>query len=358
MSKSKIPQEMFQHVVNNALDFLEQSIDELQQKPKYSVIHFHAAIELVLKARLMSEHWSLVVSPKKQADWQEFTQGKFVSVTLEEAATRLEKVAQSGLGDKQLKSFRAVTKHRNQMVHFYHAAETEQAGIQRIQAIVKEQLSAWYFLHDLMLGQWKETFNDWEQEISEIDAKLREHHEFLKVVFEALKPKIKEQVSEGYVFHTCPSCGFESDRHPDERDSLYESKCLVCGLNEQCILIECTECEEGEALYRGIAEAECSSCGHHHDGSQLLEKFVDDGAAYMAVKDGGDYPFPLNCGECMGYETVVEVADAQYLCTECFAVSDTYGVCGWCSDESTNLSEDSYWRGCEFCDGRAGWDKD
>ncbi|CCO50370.1 hypothetical protein VIBNISOn1_p0207 [Vibrio nigripulchritudo SOn1] len=117
MSKSKIPQEMFQHVVNNALDFLGQSIAELQQKPKYSVIHFHAAIELVLKARLMSEHWSLVVSPKKQADWQEFTQGKFVSVTLEEAATRLEKVAQSGLGDKQLKLFRAVTKHRNQMVH-------------------------------------------------------------------------------------------------------------------------------------------------------------------------------------------------------------------------------------------------
>ncbi len=358
MSKSKVPLEMLQHVVTNALDFLGQSITELEQKPKYSVIHFHAAIELVLKARLMSEHWSLVVSPKKQADWQEFTQGKFVSVTFEEAATRLEKIAQSGLGDKQLKSFRAVAKHRNQMVHFYHAAETQQAGIQRIQAIVKEQLSAWYFLHDLMLGQWKETFNKWEQEISEIDAKLREHHEFLKVVFDALKLKIKEQASEGYAFHTCPSCGFESDRHLDKRDSLYESKCLVCGLNEQCILIECTECEEGEVLYRGIAEAKCSSCQHHHNESLLLEKFVDSGAAYMAAKDGGDYPFPLNCSECMGYETVVEVADSQYLCTVCFAVSDKYGTCGWCTDESTNLSEDSYWGGCEFCEGRAGWDKD
>ena len=53
MGNSKIAQEMFQHVVNNALDFLGQSITELEQKPKYSVIHFHAAIELVLKARLM-----------------------------------------------------------------------------------------------------------------------------------------------------------------------------------------------------------------------------------------------------------------------------------------------------------------
>lgn len=60
MSKSKIPQEMFQHLVNNALKFLGQSIADMEKKPKYSVIHFHAAIELVLKARLMDEHCSLV----------------------------------------------------------------------------------------------------------------------------------------------------------------------------------------------------------------------------------------------------------------------------------------------------------
>lgn len=358
MSKSQIPQEMFQHVVNNALDFLRQSIIELEEKPKYSVIHFHAAIELILKARLMAEHWSLVVSPKKQADWQEFTQGKFASVTLEEAAARLEKVAQSGLGDKQLKSFRAVAKHRNLMVHFYHKAETENAGIQRLQAIVKEQLSAWYFLHDLLLGQWKETFNGWENHISEIDAQLREHHEFLKVIFDELKPAIKELVAEGFVFRLCPSCGFESDRHSGEKEWLYESECLVCGLSEQCLLIECSECDEGEVLYRGEPEAECSHCGYLHDGSDLLEIFIDEEEAHVAIKDGGEYPFPLNCGECMGYETVVETADSQYLCTQCFTVADSYGVCGWCNDESTNLSDDTYWSGCEFCDGRSGWDKD
>jgi hypothetical protein len=52
---------MFNSVVENALDFLKQSILELKKSPKYSVIHFCAAIELFLKARLMLEHWTLIV---------------------------------------------------------------------------------------------------------------------------------------------------------------------------------------------------------------------------------------------------------------------------------------------------------
>lgn len=358
MTRTQNSHEMFQHVVNNALDFLGQSIIELEEKPKYSVIHFHAAIELILKARLMAEHWSLVVAPKKQADWHEFTQGKFVSVSLEEAATRLAKVAQSGLADKQLKSFRAVARHRNLMVHFYHKAEREDAGVQRLRAIVKEQLSAWYFLHDLMLGQWRETFLAWEHAISEIDAKLREHHEFLKVVFDEAAPTIKELLAAGLVFRVCPSCGFEAERHLNDKGCLYDSECLVCGLKERCMLVECSECDEGEVLYRNEPEAECSNCGCAHDGSHLIEIFVDEAEAHIAFKDGGEYPFPLNCGECAGYETVVETAESTYFCTQCFSETHSYGVCGWCNEESTNLPEDSYWSGCDFCDGRAGWDTD
>ena len=204
---------MFGHLVSNALDFLTQSISEIEQKPKYSVIHFHAAIELFLKARLVAEHWSLVVSPKKEADWKDFISGKFVSVTLEEAAKRLDKVVQSGLSEKQLKSFRAVTKHRNKMVHFYHDAETTEAGEQRIRSIVKEQLTAWYFLHDLLTSQWVKIFGEWKDQIAILDTKVRKHHEFLKVVFDMLKPQIVADKKDGYEFKECLSCGFESDKH-------------------------------------------------------------------------------------------------------------------------------------------------
>jgi hypothetical protein len=61
------PEDFFDSVVDNAIDFLRQALDELETKPKYSVIHFCASIELFLKARLMLEHWSLISEePQKQ----------------------------------------------------------------------------------------------------------------------------------------------------------------------------------------------------------------------------------------------------------------------------------------------------
>ncbi len=358
MKIRKEQKKMLKHLVENAIDFLSKSISELSQSPKYSVINFHAAIELFLKARLMSEHWSLIVSPKKEPDWLEFQQGKFNSVTLEEAAKRLEKIAQSGLSGKQIDAFRSVSRHRNQMVHFFHQAETSEADNSRIREIVKEQLKAWYFLHDLLRGQWQSVFEGWLKQILEIDVKLREHHEFLKVVFDELKPTITNQESKGYEFQKCPSCGFASEQHETELNEIYRSECLVCVLKENCIQVSCTKCDDGILLFHGEPMANCPECHEEHGGSALLEAFVDETKAYLAVKDGGDYPFPINCGECCGYETVVEVGESKYLCTECFVVTDSYGVCEWCNDESTNLSDDTMFSGCEFCDGRAGWDND
>ncbi len=352
MESRKKQKKMLKHLVENAIDFLSKSISELRQSPKYSVINFHAAIELFLKARLMSEHWSLIISPKNEPDWLEFQQGKFNSVNLEEAAKRLEKAAQSGLSGKQISAFRSVSKHRNQMVHFFHQAETSEYDERRIRGIVKEQLKAWYFLHDLLLCQWQSVFEEWSTQISEIDVKLREHHEFLKVVFDELKPTITNQENKSYEFQECPSCGFNSEQHETELNEIYSSECLVCGLKENCIRVSCTKCDDGILLFYGESIANCQKCHKEHGGSTLLEVFIDETEAYLAAKDGdNDYPFPIHCGECCGYETVVKADENKYLCTECFVVTDSYGACEWCNGESTSLSDDTMWHGCEFCDG-------
>ncbi len=357
MSKSNANKKILGHLVRNALDFLGRSISELKEQPKYSVIHFYAAIELFLKARLVAEHWSLSVSSKNEADWKEFISGQFVSVTLEEAAKRLDKVVQSGLSENQLKAFREVAKHRNRMVHFYHEAATPENGTLHIQAIVKEQLRAWYLLHDLLSGKWANVFEAWGTEIAEIDVDLRRNHEFLAVVFEMIKSDIETEKEAGLEFRVCPSCAFESDKHVPKKNELYESQCLVCGLTETCIRVKCSQCV-GNVLFRGEPNAECDNCSHKHDGDLLRKVLVDAGEAYQAIKDGGYYPFPLNCGDCFSHQTVVQVSDEQFLCTECFAISEDYGTCEWCNEDSTGLSGETYWSGCEFCDGRAGWDKD
>lgn len=44
-------------LVRNAIEFLQRSMKELENQPKYAVIDFCTALELFLKARLLKEHW-------------------------------------------------------------------------------------------------------------------------------------------------------------------------------------------------------------------------------------------------------------------------------------------------------------
>lgn len=54
-------EQLFDSLVINAIDFLESSIDDLNIRPKNSIVDFYTAIELFLKARLMLEHWTLIL---------------------------------------------------------------------------------------------------------------------------------------------------------------------------------------------------------------------------------------------------------------------------------------------------------
>ena len=83
--------QLFRSLVDNAIDFLAKASEELEDWPKYSVIHFYAAVELFLKARLMSEHWTLIVAKRQDPDWDRFISGNFSSVSLDEASIRLKK---------------------------------------------------------------------------------------------------------------------------------------------------------------------------------------------------------------------------------------------------------------------------
>lgn len=59
----------FGKLVENAFDFLDKAGREFENEPKYSVIHFYAALELFLKARLLHEHWTLILTKPEHSDW-------------------------------------------------------------------------------------------------------------------------------------------------------------------------------------------------------------------------------------------------------------------------------------------------
>lgn len=348
---------MLNRLIDNAFDFLRKATEDLENDPKFSVIHFHAAVELFLKARLMKEHWSLVISQRQQPDWNKFISGDFQSISLDGAAERLEKVVRSGLTKSELKSFREVTKHRNKVVHFFHEAHSDEENQEQVRLIVKQQLTAWYFLHHLMTNRWKETFNKWEDKIIAIDKKLMSLHTFLQISYDQLKPEIEKKRAVGILFKNCPSCGFKAQDTISEQKKLHTSKCLVCCLSEKAIKISCPSCEE-EVTFIDEGFARCDGCGDSFEPEHLADEMIDGGAAHIAAMDGDNSYDPGNCSDCEGYHTVVRTEDDEFICTSCFLVCEHLQNCHWCGEPNTGDMEYSMWKGCGICDGRAGWDKD
>lgn len=64
-----------QQLIENAIDFIKKSLEEFETNLKYSIIHFAIGVELILKARLMNEHWSLTLENIDRISFQNFLDG-------------------------------------------------------------------------------------------------------------------------------------------------------------------------------------------------------------------------------------------------------------------------------------------
>ena len=150
---------LFDLVVENALDFLEHSVDEVENAPKYSVIHFYTAVELLLKARMMADDWKRIVSSNiKEPQWEDFKEGKLQTVGFNEIKKYF---SEWNFYQDKFKYFKSLATHRNKLMHFYHKATSEAEYIDLLRSIVKEQLTAWYILNK-MLDLWDEYFYSFE----------------------------------------------------------------------------------------------------------------------------------------------------------------------------------------------------
>jgi len=348
--------DLLDRLVENALDFLLHSVQEIEAQPKYSIVHFHAAIELFLKARLLAEHWSLVVTKRRTPDWDKFVAGDFVSVSLEEAADKLDKAVKSGLSQAEFNIFKDVTKHRNKTVHFFHEAHASTQDTALVPGLAKKQLTAWYHLHRLIVGRWKNVFEPWSDKIKKADRSLREIHAFLQIVYDQRRPDIESLKSLGSTFDACPSCRFPAQEHKLDAKP-YEAKCLVCDLSERCVAIECPYCNEN-MIISGEGFAGCPHCEDTLKPEQVADALLAPGIP--VAFDGDDTLLPANCGGCDGRATVVPTelkidTDVRaYFCCSCFDLFPAVHLCEWCSELSTGGMDAPNLSGCGVCEGRMG----
>ncbi|HLL36645.1 MAG TPA: hypothetical protein VK545_22810 [Streptomyces sp.] len=116
--------------VRNGMDYLVSAVKHLTEGStppdardlKYAVLHLQAATEVLLKARLVREHWSLVFKDPGGATREKFEKGAFESCGLSATMDRLVKIAGVPISDKAREAIGDLADTRNALTHYGHTA--------------------------------------------------------------------------------------------------------------------------------------------------------------------------------------------------------------------------------------------
>lgn len=343
-------QELFNSLVKNAIDFLNQSVMELKTNPKYSVINFCASVELFLKARLMLEHWSLIYYEPKDADKTKFLNGDFKSVGIEKIISRLEKIAHVQISKNAKDSFDDLREHRNKLIHFFHPQYIE-PDEKVIEAIVMEQCKGWLHLHRLLTIDWKTEFSEYLVDLGNLNRLMLKQRSFLQAKYDSVLPEINKEIEKGAEFLYCQSCGFQSSQIIEEDNPLAITVCMVCENQEKFLTTPCPNCTESIFIY-DLGEGYCEECQTKVELDYLLDifdnkEFSSEGTrAYCSLCE---YP---------AQPTVIQIEEDRWLCLYCLSFHEEVGHCEWCSELVTGDTTSTHFSGCIMCEGRDGWDKD
>ncbi len=364
----------FDEVVSNAIEFLDRSVVEmLKGNLRFSAVFFYQAVELFVKARLLHEHWSLVVSDPGKADLAAFEKGDFHSVTLKQAATRLRSIAGDDITTAQ-RAFEPIRKRRNRVIHF-HAAElagqpstgmipSSEQGSElfektpdEIIEIVMEQCVAWFELHALLTQRWRQYFDDSRGKIEWLDSRMRELRPYLTARFDRLKPEIEKLKAQGKKITECSACGFMGNQDTEIFPGMTRSRCLVCRREDRAYRFPCPcdDCE-GKIVVSDGGCGNCTDCEKYISIDEIISRL--EPSVHPGDPEDRSRAF---CSDCQSYEamggTVVFLEDAdRYICFNCLQDFGAREVssCEWCGELVTGESEDSFLMGCMNCEGRMG----
>jgi hypothetical protein len=341
----------FDGLVRNAIDFLTKSVDDLEKSPKYSVIHFYAAIELFVKARLLAEHWTLIIAdinrvPKKQGETilSQFEGGNLNSAGLDKCIERLRETCGVKIPAKAREYFDKVRKHRNKLVHFFHPDYSE---IISLTSIITEQWSAWYYLHRLVCDDWEDYFSDYHDEIEDVHSLICGNWKYFEAKFKEIQPDIEEEKQAGITFNKCSVCGYEAARLINLSDIIFSHSCIVCHNKDNEIHVACPDCDN-EIIVVDQAIGICSKCGFETDFEFLFSGL----APYQDPKEDSIIAYCAQCEYPRPSVIPMGEYDEKGLCLNCNTLHESKGNCRYCGELIAGMDlGNSYVNGCIFCGG-------
>ncbi len=346
---------IFDLVAQNSIDFLINSLDEdeINKKTKYSIINFSAGIELLLKARLIHEHWSLVIIG--EPNFQSFKDGNARTLNFKALLPQIKSAIDGKIPhyEKTKNALNKLADHRNKWIHFYHESCFSSTTGVDLDVIIADQFLVWFLIKELIDDEWSNIFHIYRDKIAEIHHQISYHEKYLSIKYDQLKPKINQEIANGAKFTWCSICGHPSFKAiKTERTAfLFHGECLVCHNDDVAIMLDCPGCKYCISLFQGelMDNIFCKGCN-----SELNVKM----AISTEVYDPKEGNHPINCAQCWSHDSVV-VHDEGYCCCNCFFDDDDCQECEFCYERvigDSNL-EGSFILGYSFCDGR-GVDKD
>lgn len=345
-ARSADGEKLIKELTGSALQFLDRAIDEFRTSPKFSTIFFATAVELFLKARLMREHWSLVLEKADQSTRAKFMAGSARTVSPETAMNRLRDLVSINIPNDASAAFTQIAGHRNRMIHFVHDSDAGTEGA--ILQVAAEQVRGWYHLRKL-LESWQADLPWLSDDLRRVQHKMKGHSEFLKAIFEHVAPGIDAARQSGRQFVACPVCRLEAAMVSPVTSKVAQIECKVCDTTDTLLTIECPDEECGAEIqltgWWGAGQA-CPACAEVISSDDLASD-LDRSLS------GQEEASTINCALCQSQGSVVEHDDV-YVCVECFGFERGVAYCDSC-DELQMGGGDlkySYQFGCEFCEGR------
>lgn len=343
----EISNNLFEGLTSSAFNFFDRAIRTFDEEIDASIVHFATALELILKAQLVREHWAFIFNEIRQIDANSLQSGKFISIQASDLVKRINAVIAtmpSEIGTQEEESYQAVFDHRNQVVHYINGSLLNKIECKKTKSIF---LTAWYYLHKRLKNKLSIHFTVQSKNyLNTIFASMTEKEGFWGIVYNDKKALIDEQKSKGHRINKCDVCHQKSLLFTEvDREcggfSDVSTHCIVCGTKEQYVACKCPQCGKFVAL--NSEEVACKSCGYEVISSKK-----------SAIIEICDHHFEaINCGEC-GSERV-HMINNSYYCANCLETYDDYFDCGYCQTIQTgSFPEDSFLSGCQFCGGKLG----
>lgn len=325
--------DIFEGLVLNGIEFIKRSLDknEIQNFPRDSLIKFVSGIELILKARLLHEHWSLIYVHPDKCNYDEFLKGEFRSIGIDEAIKRLNNIDDTILSGYKLDHIAYLQKVRNKLIHFYDKAYittgTTKPDQNKIEEIVILQLDTWFVVEKYLFNNWQDIFSALISNLYEISTLIKENTKLLNKKFQLIEENLKKLEKEGIIIFTCPSCDYTSCSSSNIAKKIPfvdMANCLLCKWSYWRLFLECSDCAE-KVIYDGTGPDISCKCG---------TKEIDD---YL---DRSDFKFEkIICGYCFTPNRSI-IENQSHLCLNCLEESKYIIDCASCTNQyATNIQD-------------------